>query len=140
MSYTLGGGGGRKLVTDINVTPFVDIVLVLLVIFMVTATYIVKGGIPVQLPKAGSAGELPSALLVLGVDAKGQFLVKGLAVTDAELASVVRSAVRENPEVEAVIAADTKVPYGRVMELIDTVRGLGVKRFAAEVEKKVGNW
>jgi biopolymer transport protein ExbD len=140
MSYTLGGGGGRKLVTDINVTPFVDIVLVLLVIFMVTATYIVKGGIPVQLPKAGSAGELPAALLVLGVDAKGQYLVKGLAVTDAELASVVRSAVASNPEVEAVIAADTKVAYGRVMELIDTVRGLGVKRFAAEVEKKVGNW
>jgi biopolymer transport protein ExbD len=140
MSYTLGNGGGRKLVTDINVTPFVDIVLVLLVIFMVTASYIVKGGIPVNLPKAGSAGDLPSALLVLGVDAKGQYLIKGLAVTDAELASVVRGAVRENPEVEAVIAADTKVPYGRVMELIDTVRGLGVKRFAAEVEKKVGNW
>lgn len=134
-----GPGGGKRLITEINVTPFVDIVLVLLIIFLVTATTIIRGSIGLTLPKAGTASDMPAALLVLGVDASGRYLIRGKAATDLEVENFVKAEVAKNPEIEAVIAGDRQVPYGRVMELIDKVQSLGVKKFAAEVERAVGN-
>jgi biopolymer transport protein TolR len=131
------GGGRRRGVTEINVTPFVDVVLVLLVIFMVTATLIVRGAIPIKLPEVGSAEGLPGSVLVLGVDAKGGFTVKGKTYTDAELETFISDTLRESPEAVAVISGDRRVPYGRVMELIDMAQRLGVKTITAEVVRKV---
>jgi len=131
-----GRGGARRGVNDINVTPFVDVVLVLLVIFMGTATLIVRGAIPIKLPEAGTAENLPGTVLVLGLDAAGAFTVNGEERSDAELESFVKETLAESPEAVAVISGDRRVPYGRVMELIDLTRRLGVKEITAEVIRK----
>jgi biopolymer transport protein TolR len=131
------GGGGRRTLSNINVTPFVDILLVLLVTFMATAIYIAKGSIPIKLPKASTGQpQVEKALLILSVDSEGNYLVKGEKVSDEELEAFVVDIVARKPNVEAVISGDRRVPYGRVMHLIDLVQSLGVKKFAAEVEKE----
>ncbi len=134
---TLGGRGGKKMITEINVTPLVDVMLVLLVIFMVTATYIVRGAIGMKLPNASTAGEMSKSPLVLSVNQKGEYVVKGEVVTEAEVVAHIKTYVDRDPEVEAVISGDKRVNYGRVMELINLSRKNGVKNFAAAVEKKV---
>ena len=131
------GGGRRRGVNDINVTPFVDVVLVLLVIFMVTATLIVRGAIPIKLPEAGTADNLPATVLVLGVTAEGTFTVKGKTYTDVELEAFISETLQESPDAVAVISGDKRVPYGKVMELIDMAQRLGVKQISAEVIRKV---
>ena len=131
-----GSGSGRRGLNEINVTPFVDVVLVLLVIFMVTATLIVKGAIPLRLPEAGSAGNLPATILTVGVDADGIFLLKGERLQDGQMLQRVRDALEKKPELTAVISGDKRVSYGRVMELIDLLQGVGVKTITAEVIRK----
>jgi biopolymer transport protein ExbD len=131
---TLGRGRG-KMITEINVTPFVDVVLVLLIIFMVTATYIVRGAIGMKLPKASTAGEMSRSPLVLAVNDQGQYLVNNRPATEQEVAAYIDSHVAQDPEVEAVVSGDSRVNYGRVMDLINLARKHGVKNFAAAVER-----
>jgi len=128
-------GGDGKLITGINVTPLVDVMLVLLVIFMVTATYIVRGSIGMKLPNASTAEQMSRSPLVVGVDESGSFLVEGKPATTEEVEQYIREFIERDPEVEAVVSGDKRVPYGRVMELINLARLNGVKNFAAAVEK-----
>jgi biopolymer transport protein ExbD len=123
-------------ISTINIVPFVDIVLVLLVIFMLTSAAIVRASLKVDLPKAASAGaRVPSTLnLVCGKD--GRLAIDGQPVaTMAEAAAVVGRQARANPRTQAVIAADRGVPYGRVVELIDLVKANGLSTFALDVER-----
>ncbi|MFH1530591.1 MAG: biopolymer transporter ExbD [Pseudomonadota bacterium] len=131
------GGGRRRGVNEINITPFVDVVLVLLVIFMVTATLIVRGAIPIKLPEVGTADNLPGTVLVLGVDAEGTFAVKGRTYTSVELETFISETLKDSPDAVAVISGDRRVPYGKVMELIDMAQRLGVKQITAEVVRKL---
>jgi biopolymer transport protein TolR len=128
------GGGG--MITDINVTPLVDIVLVLLIIFMVTATLIVNRAIPgVDTPKAAS-GEDIRTTLALTIDRERTVFVNGERA-DPKLASdLLRRAVADNPDVQAVITADNTVPYGDFVSLIDLVRLSGIKKYALTVAEK----
>ncbi len=130
------GGKGGKLITEINVTPLVDVMLVLLVIFMVTATYIVRGSIGMKLPTASSADQMSRSPMVVGVDEKGNYLVEGKPASEADVVAYIQGFVEKDPEVEAVISGDKAVQYGRVMDLINLARKNGVKNFAAAVEKK----
>ena len=130
---TLGGKG--SIISGINVVPFVDVMLVLLVIFMVTATYIVRGAIGMKLPNASSADQMSKSPLVVGVDKDGDFVVEGTKASRDEVVAYIVDFVERDPEVEAVISGDKRVPYGRVMDLINLARKHGVKNFAAAVEK-----
>ncbi len=130
----IGKQGG--LITEINVTPMVDIMLVLLIIFMVTATYIARRAIPVQLPEASSGQEVESTPLAVVLAPGGALLLNGDAVTLEQLRQRVPQVVAANPDVQAVVDGDRGVEYGRVMEVIDTLRTAGVKNFAAAVEHK----
>jgi biopolymer transport protein TolR len=136
MSKTLGGRGQSGMITGINVTPLVDIMLVLLVIFMVTATYIVRGAIGMKLPKASTAGEMSESPMVMGVNEKGDFMLDGATASKEEVIEYIQANVAANSEVEAVISGDARVNYGRVMELINLSRKYGVVNFAAAVEKQ----
>ena len=138
MSKTLGGKGGKRMITEINVTPFVDVVLVLLIIFMVTATYITRGSVDMRLPKASSAGEMSKSPMVIGVDLEGKYLVEGNAASEEEVVAYIKRNVSADPTVEAVITGDTRVQYGRVMTLINLAMKNGVQNFAAAVEKNEG--
>ncbi|MEL6184397.1 MAG: biopolymer transporter ExbD [Myxococcota bacterium] len=121
--------------SDINVTPFVDIVLVLLIILMVTSQHIVKASMKVDLPKAASGGEAVDSTLNVVVNKEGELLLDGAVVTKEELAAAVKAGKAASPKLQAVIAADKGVPYGRVVHVIDVVKTNGVTSFALNIER-----
>jgi biopolymer transport protein ExbD len=140
----MAGGGsiydddeGDGMITDINVTPLVDIVLVLLFIFMVTARLIVNRAIPgVDTPKAAS-GEQVQTTLALTIDSSRALYVNGQKVSGQRaIGDFLRGAVAKNPDIQAVITADNTVPYGDFVSLIDTVRLAGIKKYALTVTEK----
>ena len=125
---------GRPLAA-INVTPFVDVVLVLLVVLMVTAVQIVRGSIQVDLPTAASAGQVVDSTLNIVISADGQLFLDGNPATEQELRSFVQAEIKKNPKLQAVIAADKSVVYESVVRVIDVVKSNGVKRFALNIER-----
>ena len=130
----------EELITGINVTPLVDVVLVLLIILMVTASYIVSKAIPMELPNAGS-GEMASSVLAISVDQQGTLYLDGERISERELERVAGKASR-SPEARAMIAADGRVQHRRVVRVIDLLRKSGVAKFAINVnpeELETGN-
>lgn len=125
-----------EVISSINIIPFVDIVLVLLIIFMVTSTAIVNAAIKVELPKAASAGTAVERTVNLVYTAERQLFLDGEEVAAGEAAQRIRSAAAENPDLQAVISADKGLPYGDVVRLIDLVKSSGVSAFALNVERE----
>lgn len=118
------------IVASINVTPLVDIVLVLLVIFMVTAKLITQQGVPMDLPKAASAGATQTVLTV-SLDAQGQLFADGRKLaSDEELRSVATEANRKNPELRTVLQAAGSASHSSVLHVLDELRQSGVTRIA----------
>jgi biopolymer transport protein ExbD len=130
------GGNDDEAITGINVTPLVDITLVLLIIFMVTATYIVTPSIKVELPKAANSEQsAPStAAIVIGKD--GKYYLNAKEVTEPELIKAVSDAYAANNDLQAIISADKLVYHGSVVHVIDIVKGVGVAKFAISIEKE----
>jgi biopolymer transport protein ExbD len=124
-------------ITGINVTPLVDITLVLLIIFMVTATYIAKEAIEVDLPRAASGGQVVGPTLAFALDREGKLFLDGEAATADAARVAVRAAVARSAEARAVISADRAVSHGRVVEIIDLVKREGLTRFAIDVDHQV---
>ena len=136
----MAGGAQNEVdeeITGINVTPLVDIVLVLLIIFMVTANFIVRETVEVDLPRAANGGETVQGLVNVVLDKQGQLYFDGAPVSEAELGTMVDGAIRKDKDTRAIISADQSIPYGRVMHLIDVVKGRGIARFALNIEKDV---
>ena len=123
----------EELIAGINVTPLVDVVLVLLVILMVTATTLVSRTIPVDLPR-GSTGENTHIMLAITLDAKGKTFLDAKPVSDQTLRKRIRGARAEDPELRSTIAADGAVPHRRVVHVVDLLRQEGVTRFALNVQ------
>jgi len=121
-------------ITGINVTPLVDITLVLLIIFMVTATYIVKQTIEVELPRAAHGGETVSKTFSLVVTKEGKSYLNGAETDDAGLVAAVRKARDNGEEVQAIVGADRNATHGTVTHLLDVLKGAGVTRFAIQIE------
>jgi biopolymer transport protein ExbD len=124
------------IIVGINVTPLVDVVLVLLIIFMVTATYIVRASIEVDLPRAAHGGEATGVLLSVIVTREGELYLDGVKRTEGELVERAREAAAANPEARAVISADKGALHGAVVRVIDVVKGAGISRFAINIEKE----
>ena len=124
-----------EMLSQINVTPFVDIVLVLLVVLMVSSIQIVKASMAVDLPKAASAGETVDSTLNIVIKIDGAKLLDGQPTTDDAIAAKVRSERAKNPKVQAVIAADKGVVYDAVISTIDLVKQNGVTSFALNIER-----
>ena len=136
---SLGGGGGRgrgRIISDINVTPLVDIMLVLLIIFMVTTTVIVKDSIQVRLPEAATGESKKVSMLAVTINEKGKLFMNGEGVSEDGIRRHIRRERRRGAKLEAVIAADKAVAHGRVVRIIDLVRGEGVTKFAIHVLKR----
>ena len=122
-----------SMISGINVTPLVDVVLVLLVVLMVTATYLASRTIPVDLPK-GATGEPTGVTLAITVDEDGRTYLDGASASDDVLRSKIRSARAADPEVRAIIAADRDTRHKSVVGVIDLLRQERVNRFAINVE------
>jgi biopolymer transport protein ExbD len=122
-----------EMITGINVTPLVDITLVLLVILMVTASYVVSRAIPVELPK-GATGETTPTTLTVSVDRSGKTFLDAEAVDDVTLRARVKRAHDADPETRAVIAADGRTNHSNVIHVIDLLRRENVTKFAINVD------
>jgi biopolymer transport protein ExbD len=123
-----------RMIVDINVTPLVDITLVLLIIFMVTASYIVSPAIKVDLPKAASGSEQTKTTLALTLMKDGALYLNGERTNDAAVVKYIGGELPGNPDLQAIIAADRVVPHGDVVHIIDLVKRAGVHRFAINVD------
>ena len=123
------------LISDINVTPFVDVVLVLLVIFIVTAPAMVKDTLGIKLPKAASADGSAMETLGVAVTRQGQILLNGTIATEEAVTAAVTSALLKNPEAQAIIAADGEARHADVVRAIDLVKGAGMNRFALQIDR-----
>ena len=129
-------GGDDDVIANINVTPLVDIVLVLLIVFMVTTSYIVRQQIQVDLPRAASGEAETQSTLTFQVTKEGNFLLDGEETSLKAIGQQVAARVEREPELRAAIAADDKVDYGRVVDLIDTIKANGLDAFALNIERR----
>ena len=124
------------MIVGINVTPLVDITLVLLIIFMVTASLIVNPGIKVDLPKAASGSETSKSTLALTLNKEGVLFLNGEKSDDAGVVRFIGSELPKNPQLQAIIAADKVVPHGDVIHVIDLVKRSGVHKFAISTDRE----
>lgn len=127
-----------EVMSAINVTPFVDIVLVLLIILMVTSVQIIKASLEVDLPRAASGGAAVESTLNIVVDKDGSWKIDGKPITKEALQARVVREVAANPKIQAVIAGDRQVQYESVVDAIDLVKLNGVKKFALNIQRKLG--
>ncbi|KAB8033403.1 ExbD/TolR family protein [Fluviispira multicolorata] len=128
-------GGDDEPIVDINITPFVDVVLVLLIIFMVTAHFIVNKGMKLQLPKAATAEQLQNQKSFnIMIDKKGEFMLDGKFASLDLLKTAARNAITSNLKVVAMISADKDVVYNSVVLIMDALRSEGVSDFALQLD------
>jgi len=130
------GGGKRQGIVGINVTPMVDVVLVLLVIMMVSATYIVSQSLKVELPKSASTDEQVPMVAAVAVDKDGKLFFNQKPVSEAELIDKIRDAHAQNAEVNLVISGDAHAFHGSVVHVIDLAKQEGIVKFAINVERE----
>ena len=122
--------GRRSNMSEINVTPFVDVMLVLLIIFMVTAPMLDQG-VEVDLPEVAEAPGLPvqQEPLVITLEKSGQILIGKAKINQlSKLGPVIQQALKGKPEREVFLEADENVPYGRVVKVMAAVKKAGVEK------------
>ena len=139
MGAQLGGGdhepgqgsgffGRQGMMTDINITPFVDVILVLLIIFMVTAPFAVSG-VNVQMPRNQAKPlSLNGDPVVLSVTSTGEFFLGKTKVLASELTAKLKAAKNDEKEASIYIRADKAVPYGRVAEAMAAAQAAGIRK------------
>jgi biopolymer transport protein TolR len=136
MSMNVGGARGG-INSEINVTPLVDVMLVLLIIMMIIAPLLQKG-VNVRLPTATNSADKPETQdqTVVGVTPDGQFWVNGVSVSDADVRGRVDDILEGKKDRILLIKADEDAPYGRVMEVMDTLRAAGIEDMGLITERK----
>lgn len=122
--------------SEINVVPLVDIILVVLIIFMVTAPMIMKPSISVNLPKSGTGDSTQPSKLNITISGNGTLTLDGKTADEKTIEAFASEEFKKNPDVQAIIAADKDVPHGRVVSVLDIVKSAGVKKFAISIDKK----
>ena len=139
MSMDIGAGkGGVK--SDINVTPLVDVMLVLLIIMMIVAPMLQKG-VDVRLPTAANRSDKPDTQdqVVVNVTANGQLYLNSLPMGDDELADRAREALESAREKIVYLKADQDAQYGRIMAAMDSLREAGIEDIGLIAEAEIGS-
>ncbi|MFT3693043.1 MAG: biopolymer transporter ExbD [Kofleriaceae bacterium] len=133
----MAGGSIRKrggIIAEINVTPLVDIMLVLLIIFMLTAHLIAKQAIEVELPRAAAASTAKPTTIAITLTRDGKIYLNEKPVEATALRSAIEAAVKADPKLQTIIAGDKEVSHGRVVWVLDLVKQLGVTSFAIQID------
>jgi biopolymer transport protein ExbD len=117
-------------VTGINVTPMVDIMLVLLIVFMVTANFVSESGLKINLPKTQSTETSTTVSLSVAVNEKGELLYQSARTTVDNLKAALTREVSFNPNTRVTLAADHKLSYQQVIDVLDIIKQAGVSRVA----------
>lgn len=127
-------GDDDEIITNLNIVPLVDIVLVLLIIFMLTANIIAAQSIKVELPEASTGEGSEPTVVALTLTNSGDLFLNGNPTDTEGLKTFLPTVVADDPEVQAIIAADKTVPHGKVISLIDLIRTQGIYKFALNVD------
>ena len=122
-------------ISEINTTPFVDVVLVLLVIFMVTAPMMVKETMNIKLPKGKSTERSEVKTFAVAISKNGQVLLNGEIIEMTLLYDKAVNLKKENPDIQLLISADKEAMHGDVIRVLDQVKLAGITNFAFQVEK-----
>ncbi len=133
MAGTMSAGGRAKTISGINVTPLVDVVLVLLVVLMVASTYIVAQTLKVQLPKArvtDGTAEKPTTVQILKT---GEYRLNEQPVDEKSLENKLKAAASADPEMSLVVSADKEAQHGMVVHIMDLAKVAGISKFAINV-------
>ena len=123
-------------ITGINVTPLVDVVLVVLIIFMATAPMIARRAVKVEVPRVAKSDKAATDALAVALDAARRLTLAGKPVSREELRRALSVATAARAEQAVTLSADKTLPYGEVAELLDAVRSSGVKKVGLEVRRK----
>jgi biopolymer transport protein ExbD len=123
-------------ISEINITPFTDVVLVLLVIFMITTPMLVQPGIKVNLPKTqiSDSGKDSPNIEVL-ISKNGDVYVQDKQIHDSNVADVMRTLISSHPDKAVIIKGDKEAQYDYIMQFMDKARKVGVTKFALAVYK-----
>jgi biopolymer transport protein ExbD len=135
MASVQSSGRQRGGIVGINITPMVDVVLVLLVIMMVSATYIVSQSLQVELPKTATSDDSPATVAAVVLSKTGAIQYNGEPVNEAQLKQKLTDAHAANAEVSLVLSADRDATHGNVVHVIDLAKALGITSFAINVER-----
>ena len=138
MAGNLSSGSDDDLpaISGINMTPFVDVVLVLLVIFMVTAPMLVREQMNVNLPKAQSGEKSASEQIAIVLDKEGIIHIQKKLVTYDQIEAEIKTLIQNNANAQAVISADQDAKHGDVVRIMDLVKKAGLTKFAIQIEQK----
>jgi biopolymer transport protein ExbD len=136
MAGTMSAGGGRnRTIAAINVTPLVDVVLVLLVILMVASTYIVAQTLKVQLPRAKSTDGTAEKPTKVDLLKNGTYRWNEEPVAETALPEKMKAAITADPEMSLVVSADKEVMHGSVVHVLDLAKLAGITKFAINVQQ-----
>jgi biopolymer transport protein TolR len=139
MAMTQGGGPGSTM-SDINVTPLVDVMLVLLIIFMITAPMIGRG-VELDLPKAkAQAMEVDESKLVMTIDGERRVFLGESEVPHARLEEALSTNVRLQREGELYLKADKDIPYGFVVQVMAIIKQAGIPKLGMITDPVQGRW
>jgi biopolymer transport protein ExbD len=130
------GGSDDEPIAAINVVPLVDIILVVLIIFMVTAPLVLKPTIDINLPKASSGDASAPTPLNIAVNRDGAISLNGQTATLAEVTAYASKIAQEKPDTAAILQADRSVTLETLTSIIDVVKSAGIKKVAFSIEKK----
>ena len=139
MAMDVGGAkGGIK--SDINVTPLVDVMLVLLIIVMLVAPMLQKG-VDVTLPEADHTAAKPDTAdqTVVHVDARSQYYVNGIQLPQAEVVSRIQATLEQSADRTVYLKGDRQAPWGAIMSMMDALRQNGIETVGLITEKRGGN-
>ena len=128
-----------KLMVDINITPFTDVILVLLIIFMVTTPIITHSALKVQLPKATNVENESGEQVTITIDANGNIIVDGTKIDISNLKEELTARISAKSNAAVVVKGDKNAKYESVVSVIDIAKLCGAKKFALAVEIKNKN-
>jgi len=131
-------GGARRFMAEINVVPLVDVVLVLLIIFMITAPLLYRG-LDIDLPQSAANTIKPDERVVVSVTRDGKIFVDKNEVSAGQLDETMQRLHTRNPDVTIYLRADQSVPYGVVVQVMDAVKKVGIDRLGMVTEPERHN-
>lgn len=138
MGASVGSSRGKRGgIVGINITPMVDVMLVLLVIMMVSARYIVSQSLKVELPTSASSDQTVSKAAAVTILKDGSYYFNQEAVSsNEELGRLLKAARGDSPDVNLVVSADTEAMHGKVVQVIDIAKQNGISKFAINVQRE----
>jgi biopolymer transport protein ExbD len=123
-------------IVDINVTPLVDVALVLLIIFLATSYLIAQQSLKVELPKASKTAATEARTIAIVVKVSGEIVLDGRTLEPAKLQAELAEMREERPNIQVVVGADRNVIHGRVVDVMDAARMAGIERVAFAVDRR----